>query len=169
MSGIVPIRKPIVAVGRQCSMKTFLHLLLAVCLLAGLALAGPSPNREAMYQRIICVVPMIGSGTAKDPKRPLYAPVGPPVDAAPKPPGRGQWKKQPDTRIIAFQSVPTDDGKAAIVLFVARNYAAFEPILNDSRVIAKFERKNIREQDLVVALRKYRKNFNMRQLQMGTL
>jgi len=148
---------------------------LVVCLLlagsapGGLILAASSANSSAIYHRIICVVPITGTGTAKDPKRPLFAPVGPNAEDAPKHPVHGRWSKQPDTRILAFQSVPTDDGKAAIVLFVARNYAAFEPILKDSRVIEKFERKDIRERDLVIALRKYKKNFDLKQLRMGAL
>jgi hypothetical protein len=112
---------------------------------------------------------MVGSGTAKDPKRPLFATVTEPNHATPASTAPARGKPQPDTRIVAFQSVPTDDGKAAIVMFVARSYAAFEPILKDSRVIAKFERKNIRERELVVALRKYRKNFDMKQLRTGAL
>lgn len=151
-------------------MKTlFLCLLLAGCVPEASISAASTANSSAIYHRIICVVPLIGSGTARDPKRPLFAPSGPPAEGVPKPPVHGKWKKEPDTRIIAFQSVPTDDGKAAIVMFVARNHAAFEAILSDSRVIEKFERKNIRERDLVAALRKYRKNFDLKQLQMGAL
>lgn len=147
-------------------MKRLFCVYLVVCLLAGATFAGPGPNRSAMYHPIICVVPIVGSGTVKDPKRPLFAPIA--ATALAQPPS-SMDKPQPDKQIIAFQSVPTDDGKAAIVMFVARNYAAFQPILNDARVIEKFERKNIRERDLVVALRKYKKNFDMKQLQMGAL
>lgn len=42
-------------------MKTFVCASVLVCLLAGTILAGPSPNREAMYHRIVCVVPIIGA------------------------------------------------------------------------------------------------------------
>jgi len=31
-----------------------------------------------LYERLICVVPMIGAGTHEDPRRPLFAPVSPP-------------------------------------------------------------------------------------------
>lgn len=149
-------------------MKSAILCLLLIAHLPGTAVsAALSPNREAMYHRIICVVPIIGSGTAKDPKRPLFAPFGPGDDAAP--PLNTRAKVQPDRRIIAFQSVPTDDGKAAIVMFMARSCEAFQPIFNDSRVIEKFERKNIRERDLVIALRKYKKNFDMKQLRMKAL
>jgi hypothetical protein len=149
-------------------MKYLLVCLLIIANLPGAAVSATfSPNREAMYHRIICVVPIVGSGTAKDPKRPLFTPLGPGGSALP--PINAKAKVQPDRRIIASQSVPADDGNSVIVMFVARNYEAFQPILSDPRVIAKFERKEIREQDLVKALRKYKKNFEMQQLRMGAL
>ena len=52
------------------------------------------------YHRLICVVPLTGSGTATDPRRPLYAPA-PNSSAA--------------NGIIGFTQVSTDDGKSAIV------------------------------------------------------
>jgi hypothetical protein len=146
-----------------------LRMMLLPSLLALGTWAAPAPNRAAIYHRIVCVVPMVGSGTAKDPKRPLFTPSSSTAQEAPKPPGHGKWEKQPDTRIIAFQSVPTDDGKASIVMFVARSYQAFKPILSDPRVIEKFERKEIRERDLVTALRRYKKHFDLKQLQVGGL
>jgi hypothetical protein len=71
--------------------------------------------------------------------------------------------------IIAFQSIPTDDGQAAIVVFVAHHYAAFKPILSNQSVLRKFERKNTREEDLVRELRKYKRNFRIEMLRVAGL
>src|SRR5262245_37593218 len=72
------------------------------------------------HERLVAVVPMIGKGTLDDPRRPAYTP-GPPQ------------KGQPPTNsgIIAFSYVMADDGVHAIVEFVARDRAAFAPILAD--------------------------------------
>jgi hypothetical protein len=64
-----------------------------------------------MYHRVWAVVPMVGAGTLSDPYRPKHVP------AAPIAPGDRSG-------ILGFAFTPTDDGKHAIVLFVAANRAA---------------------------------------------
>src|ERR1700691_4465124 len=95
------------------------RLLIGLLMLAGVVCAQRSVDPRNTYHRVICVVPMIGSGTAADPKRPLYAPA--PGIALPN-------------GIIGFTQVPSDDGKSAIVEFVARNRSAFHAILADSSI-----------------------------------
>jgi hypothetical protein len=34
---------------------------------------------ESAYARVYCIVPIIGSGTPADPKRPMFAPARPPL------------------------------------------------------------------------------------------
>ncbi len=51
-----------------------LRMLAGVCLLTTLGFSGPRSG-GALYERIICVVPMVGAGTLDDPKRPMFAPV----------------------------------------------------------------------------------------------
>jgi Mrp family chromosome partitioning ATPase len=104
---------------------------------------------------------MIGSGTVQDPYRPLFSP----TQQAAAQSGSGNQSSQ----IIAFQSVPTDDGKAAIVVFVARSYAAFAPILQDARVIRSFQRSQWTAGDLITELQKYKKNFDLKMLRVGAL
>lgn len=145
------------------------RVMLIANLLASVNSAAPVPNREAIYHRIICVVPVIGSGTARDPKRPMFVQLAAAPGSASLQALRGKAEAAAETRIIAYQSVPTDDGKAAIVMFVAHSYEAFKPILRDPHVIAKFERKDIGERELVRALRKYKKDFGMKQLRTGAL
>jgi hypothetical protein len=85
------------------------HLLTGLLMLAGVVCAQRSVDPRNTYHRVIAVVPMIGSGTPTDPLRPKYAPA--PGSSTP-------------SGIVGFTQVPTDDGKAAIVEFVARTRAA---------------------------------------------
>ena len=105
---------------------------------------------------------MIGTGTMQDPFRPLFSP-------ATNGSENGSTRHSEASDIIAYQSVPTDDRKAAIVVFVARSYAAFGEILQDSRVIRRFERNRWKEDDLIRELQKYKKNFDLKMLRVGAL
>src|SRR5947208_8338194 len=71
------------------------------------------------YNRVICVVPIVGAGTEADPKRPQYAP----------PPRKSPSDPMPG--IVAFMQQTSDDGKYALVEYVAKDPAALQPILND--------------------------------------
>src|ERR1700679_4023899 len=95
------------------------RLVTGLLMLAGVVCAQHSVDPRNTYHRVICVVPMIGSGTAVDPKRPKYAPA----------PG----SVSPDG-ITGFTQVPTDDGKSAIVEFVARKRSALQAILADTTI-----------------------------------
>jgi hypothetical protein len=100
------------------------------------------------YQRVVAVVPMVGRGTHADPRRPQYAP----------------W---PPTRarigILAWSHQVSDDGKFALVEFVALNRAALLPILNDKQ-IKSFEKGKARKDDIQLELRKYKKDFDVTRL-----
>jgi hypothetical protein len=50
------------------------HLVTGLLMLAGVVCAQHSVDPRNTYDRVFCVVPMIGSGTAADPRRPQYAP-----------------------------------------------------------------------------------------------
>jgi hypothetical protein len=82
-----------------------------VCLLVavGVAFAQQRVDPGSMYARIDVIVPMIGSGTWDDPKRPMFAPT--PQQMAP-----GNR-----TGIIAFNQVQSDDGNSALIEIVAAN------------------------------------------------
>jgi hypothetical protein len=137
------------------------YALLQVCLVTAL-LSAAQPDHTVIYPRLICVVPVIGSGTAQDPYRPLFSP-NPQAGAA------QSGSSNQSSQIIAFQSLSTDDGKAAIVVFVARSYAAFVPILQDARVIRSFQRTQWAAGDLTRELQKYKKNFDLKMLRVGAL
>jgi len=80
-----------------------------VCLLVavGSAFAQHRVDPSRMYSRIYAIVPMIGSGTWEDPKRPMFAPLP------------GQMTPGSRTGIIGFNSVASDDGNFALVEIVA--------------------------------------------------
>ena len=97
------------------------------------------------YNRVICVVPFVGKGTPADPKRPMYVP----------------WPPSQDPNgIIAFSFQPSDDGRFAVVEFVARNRVAFEHILND-KTITVFEKGRHTKTEMEGALRQHRKDLDM--------
>jgi hypothetical protein len=88
---------------------------------------------------------LTGSGTATDPRRPLYAPA-PNSSAA--------------NGIIGFTQVSTDDGKSAIVEFVARDRKAFVAILADT-TITRFEKGIDSAVTIQAALQKVKQGFTL--------
>jgi hypothetical protein len=64
--------------------------------------------------------------------------------------------------IIAFSWQPSDDGKSAIVEFVARDRAAFAQILADPQLTGKvFERGKAARADIERELKKHRKDLDL--------
>ncbi len=120
-------------------------LSVGLLLLAGFVCAQHRVDPRNLYNRVIAVVPLVGKGTADDPKRPQYAPWPPSHD--------------PDG-ILAFTFEPTDDGQKAVVEFVARNRAAFQQILND-KTVTVFEKGKAAKADIEGALKPLRKDFDM--------
>ena len=129
---------------------------------------------EALGERIVVVVPMVGKGTVEDPIRPKYAPVA--MSFALREKLRKEGKLEPlreksqdelideeKLRIGAFSYVLADDGKRAIVEFVARDRAAFAEILKDTtvRVVEKQKLTDVAEVD---ELKKAKKDFDPKQL-----
>lgn len=82
-----------------------------VCLsvIVGSAFAQHRVDPGSMYARIYAIVPMTGSGTWDDPKRPMFAPVP------------QQMTPGVRTGIIAFNHVESDDGNFALIEIVAAN------------------------------------------------
>lgn len=89
---------------------------------------------QNLYERVLAVVPVVGTGSAADPKRPKYAP-------AP-----GQMSAARSGGIIGFTQVLSDDGKFALVEFVARDRAALSAVLGDAAV-KKFEKGRDKRED----------------------
>jgi hypothetical protein len=122
----------------------------ATCLLfAGL---GWGQHRKVdprnTYQRIVAVVPMVGSGTAADPKRPMYAPAAASSPTASR------------SGIMAYSFQVSDDGQYALTEFVARERSAFAAILGDPGVKA-FTKGKDKKDDIEKELKKYKKDFDL--------
>ena len=119
-----------------------------VCALALAPAASAQPRVDAfnMHERIIAVVPIIGAGTYEDPHRPLFAP-------------------QPATTVnglISWSWGPSDDGKFAIVEFVAKEKSALKTIAADARVVKSFEKGKAKLEEVERELRKYRRDYTLR-------
>ncbi|MCX6622803.1 MAG: hypothetical protein NTY38_17405 [Acidobacteria bacterium] len=101
-----------------------------------------------MYERLVAIVPMTGAGTFNDPRRPMYAPI----------PGTESSK-----RLIGFSFMVSDDGKSALVEFVARDRSAFADILtNRQQSVANIWQKHeATKDDVEKEFRKLRKDFDI--------
>jgi hypothetical protein len=107
-----------------------------------LGLSGQTQvDPQNRHERILAVVPLTGAGTYADPKRPVFA------DA-----GKG---------ILEFHWTPSDDGKYAIVEFVAQDRKALAPILTDARTLKAFEKGKAKKDDVESALKAFRKDFSL--------
>lgn len=117
--------------------------------------APPDP-----YHRIYVLVPLQGAGTAADPKRPMFVPVvgfpgllpGKPTPASPVIARSG---------IIGYHSQITDDGKDAIVEFIAANPSAFQEILSSKDARVQVFQKGIHKvSDMEAAFKVRKKDFS---------
>lgn len=121
------------------------RLLVALLALASVVCAQRQVDPKFTYSRVICVVPFVGQGTAADPKRPEYAP----------------WPASTDpSGIIGFSFLPSDDGKSAVVEFVALHRAAFQALFND-KSITVFEKGLVSKATIEAAIQPHRKSFNL--------
>jgi hypothetical protein len=97
----------------------FQRIVIAVIILASFSVAQRRIDRRNACDRILCIVPIVGTGIASDPRRFQYAPCP---------------HSQDPNGIIGYYFLPTDDGKSAVVEFVARNRTAFQSILNNKTI-----------------------------------
>lgn len=124
------------------------------CVLAlGIAgLQAQSPHKvdaRNLYERCWATLPLVGAGTLADPKRPQYAPLA----SQRNPLGR--------TGILGFAYVLSDDGKTALVEFVARDRSAFQPILANNSPGVKAFIKGVHSRGAVESeFKKYKKDFD---------
>jgi len=120
-----------------------------VCLLTatGLVSAQPRVDPRNMYERVLAIVPLTGKGTADDPQRPMYAP----LPNAVSPTSR--------TGILGYMYVLSDDGKFALVEYVARDRSAFSAILADTTIQTFIKGVNPRS-DIETAFKALKKNFD---------
>lgn len=143
-----------------------LRVLLGVCLVTSFGFSGPRSG-GAIYERLICVVPMVGAGTIDDPKRPLFAPIA--GQTAPEDAPRSKGFADPPA-IVGFHSVLSDDGQTAIVEFIARDRAAFKPILKRRAEALFLADPHLTPSDtLLQELRKFNQHFDLGSFLAGGL
>jgi hypothetical protein len=127
----------------------------AMLLLTFLSLSAlPAQHRvdsRNMYERVLCVVPMIGLGTFDDPKRPMFTPA----------PSAFRASAITRTGILGFSYEVSDDGLLALVEFVAHDRSAFEQILAAPTVKSFLKGKDKRE-DVEAEFKKYKKDFDFK-------
>ena len=96
---------------------------------------------------------MIGAGTRTDPKRPLFVPAPSEIAAS---------------GILSFSYQLSDDGKYALVEFVALDRARFAHILTDRRPDIKvFIKGESARADIEREFRKHKPNFNANDFARG--
>ena len=127
-------------------------ILLAACCSSLFSQQNVAPGN--LYERALCVVPLSGSGTPDDPKRPLHAPSR---SARPSTSGSG---------ILGFTHVLSDDGTLALVEFVARDRSAFNAILADSNAKCFVKGRDKRE-DAEAEFKKHKANFDFSHFGVG--
>jgi hypothetical protein len=109
-----------------------------------------------MYARVYAIVPMIGSGTWDDPRRPMFAPIPHQMTAGNR------------TGIIAFSQVESDDGKFALIEIVAANKAELAAIaapiqaqLSSVAGLQFFDRDTTSSATVQTAFQLLKKNFDI--------
>ncbi|HXI43337.1 MAG TPA: hypothetical protein VNH18_07485 [Bryobacteraceae bacterium] len=103
------------------------------------------------HERVLCVVPLVGSGTPADPVRPQYAPLPQTDGTAPSRDG-----------IIAFTFQLADDGKHALAEFVAENQSAFKDLLADTNPEVKiFKKGKHKREDIEKEFKKHKKDIDL--------
>jgi hypothetical protein len=123
--------------------------ILSVCLaVIAPAWAQQRVDPANLHPRILAVVPIVGSGTWADPKRPSFLPAGP-------------HDSRDRAGIIAFQQILSDNGNFALVELVAVDRSAFAEILNstDSRVKA-FEVGKHTRQEIEAVFKQFKATFS---------
>jgi hypothetical protein len=146
-----------------------------VCLFAlvGTVQAQPPVSPRNSYERILVILPIIGSGTPADPQRPslipapggstanilnisVSAPVtGTGVTATPVAGGPSYQQNL----ILGYTWVPSDDGKFALTEIVMRDRSAFPAIMALPGVTAFIKGVN-KLADIQAAFQQYKKDFD---------
>ncbi len=137
-------------------MKTVRNFAALFVLTGAMTMAQRKVDVHNMYERVICVVPMVGKGTFDDPRRPMFAPL--PGKEGPRADG-----------IMAWSFVLSDDGNMAVVEFVARDRSAFKEILSTGRSdVRAFRKGQDQRDDIEQEFRKHRKDFSLDELRTVT-
>lgn len=127
-----------------------LAVLVCLYIVATTANAQPPVSSRNSFERVLAVVPLIGSGTHDDPIRPMFAPAPSAIDTV----GR--------TGVIAYTYVLSDDGTLALTEFVLHDRTQVKALLNatSSANVTTFLKGVNNRADIETAFRKFKKGFN---------
>ncbi len=110
---------------------------------------------------------MIGSGTIEDPKRPMFAPV---ADGANDTDAKRSKGFTEPPSIVGYHMVMADDGRTAIVEFLARDRAAFKVMIESQAPgIRVLDPHRLSADKLLRELRAFKKNFTLSTFAEGGL
>src|SRR5260370_3585290 len=128
----------------------------ALLLVCFCALIAPLPAQHRvdprnMYERVMTIVPMTGTGSFEDPVRPMYTPLPSAFKAS--------AASRTHTGILGFTFVLSDDGQHALVEFVAKDRTAFQQILADPTINSFLKGRDTRA-DIETEFKKYKKDFD---------
>src|ERR1039457_1087075 len=135
-----------------------------VCLIVAVSTAMAQQRQHRvdarnMYERCLAIVPWSGSGSKADPKRAMYTPT----------PAQAQAQLSASATsgsrsgILAFQCIPSDDGKLALCEYVATSRSAFTQIMADPSV-KSFLKGRDKVEDIIAEFTKHKKDFDINQL-----
>jgi hypothetical protein len=134
--------------GFMRSLRIAVSGLLLLILFLTPVLAQQRVDPKNLYVRVICIQPMIGKGTSEDPRRPALVPK----------PG----VKASIEGILGYSYQSSDDGKWALVEYVARNREALLPLLEETKFTVKsFEKGKYSRSAIEKELRRYKQDFDL--------
>jgi hypothetical protein len=112
---------------------------------------------EMLYHHVWAVVPLIGKGTADDPKRPMFAPS--PAEQTAK------LKNGDRSGILGYSMQLSDDGKSALVEFIGGSPTELKFIVNSKAPGVKaFERGIATKAEIELEFQKYKLGFSLNAL-----
>ena len=118
------------------------------------------PTASDAHQHLYAIVPMIGLGTVNDPKRPMFTGL-PGAKIALPIAGHSTAITAQRTGIIGYHAQISDDGKSALVEFIAPSTTDFKDIVGtaDSRV-RLFQKGPQTKAEVEAAFRVQKKDFS---------
>jgi hypothetical protein len=126
---------------------------LALISVYALSAQGRVP-KEFAYHKVWAVVPIIGTGTPDDPRRPMFVPS--PAESK----RTADAKQRPN--VLAYSMQFSDDGTKALVEFTGVNPAALKFIVESKNPNVKaFERGKAKKEDIEAEFQKYKRNFKL--------
>jgi hypothetical protein len=133
--------------------------ILFLCLLVVPHLAQQRVSPGHLHERIRCVVPVVGSGTYDDPRRPAFVPPQSDNSAESRSPSTESNEKAP---LLSYSYQLSDDGQFALVEFVALDQSAFDEIKAEAarQGFKVFEDGKHRKSEILREFRKYKKDYD---------